>query len=251
MTQAAARLCGDDDLGYLRSRTGFTAGAGLRLDDAYRIAHLPLVAPEHPDVIASGDGKPYAMGRHEAVFSLVLPIPRDALIGSDAYGALEAELRQAPFGRKIAWDLLARRRDKLHATICGSLGVGTAPVLDDAQRRRLRRFGPVRVELRGLFSGNVNVGRLYLRAYPECRGGVNLFQELQRSLGRPTTDLYLVGLYNLTDHLDAAEASALADVLARWWDRPILAFEADHLWLLGARDDLVLDSAVSEVIALT
>ena len=108
----------------------------------------------------------------------------------------------------IAWDVLDRRRDKLHATICGSLSTGLPPVLDRRQRRELTRFGPVSVELRGLFSGNVNRGRLYLRAYPESRDGENVFRQIQRSLGGRETDLYVVGLYNMTDDLDAAETSA-------------------------------------------
>jgi hypothetical protein len=106
------------------------------------------------------------------------------------------------------------------------------------------------VELRGLFSGNINLGRLYIRAYPERRGGENLFQQIQRTLNRPETDIYLVGVYNFTDHLTIAETAALKSIIERWWDRPILTFEADHLWHLGAKDDLVLDSAIEEVLPL-
>jgi hypothetical protein len=111
-------------------------------------------------------------------------------------------------------------------------------------------LGPISIELRGLFSGNVNVGRLYLRAYPESRNGQNVFRQIQRIMGRRETDLYVVGLYNLTDDLDAAEAAALGDLIERWWSRPILRFEVDHLWLLRATDDLVLDSAVTEAVPL-
>jgi hypothetical protein len=256
MDQHASRptpvdLCPDDGLGYERSRTRFVPGEGLALDDGYRLAHLPLVAPDHPRVVPSREGTFYAMGRHPRVFSLVLPIPSEALLRSEAYRELDAELRAAPFGGKIAWNLLEQRQEKLHATICGSLAVGDeAPALSEEERRRLGRLGPVHVELRGLFSGNVNVGRLYLRAYPERRNGANMFQELQRALGRRETDLYVVGLYNLTDDLNAAEAKALAGLVERWWDRPILSFQADHLWLLGSTDDLVLDSAVAETIPL-
>ncbi len=244
-------VCSDDELGYRRSRTTFASGAGLALDDGYRLAHLPLVAPDHPRAIPSREGTFYAMGRHPRVFSLVLPIPGEALLASPAYRELDAELRAAPFAGKIAWDLLERRQDKLHATICGSLAVGDeAPLLDEEQRRTLADLGPVHLELRGLFSGNVNVGRLYLRAYPERRDGANMFQAIQRALGRRETDLYVVGLYNLTDDLDAAEAAALAGLVERWWDRPVLRFWADHLWLLGATDDLVLDSAVAQTVPL-
>ncbi len=236
-------LCSDDELDYLASRTQFEQGQGLLLDEAYRLAHLPLVAPGHPRVIARRDGRPYEMGRHERVFTLVLPVADEVLKRSPAYLALEAELRASPFAAKIAWDILERRRHKLHATLCGSLATGNKPpVLDAGQRDALRRLGPVTVELRGLFSGNVNLGRLYLRAYPEKRDGRNVFHRIQQLLGRRTTSLYVVGIYNLNDDLDPSECSILSDILTRWWDRPIARFQAEALWLLGTNDDLLLDS---------
>jgi hypothetical protein len=208
------------------------------LDEAYRLAHLPLVAPRHPKVIARKPGMTYDQGRHERVVSLVLPVP-------DVDHLVEAELRSQPFAGKIAWDIAARRRGKLHATLCG------APVaLDAEQRRALAEIGPITVELRGLFSGNVNLGRLYLRVYPEKRGGENLLARVQRLLGRRETGLYLVGLHNLTDDLDAREAEALAALIERWWERPILRWQVDALALLAASDDLVLDGGVVETISL-
>ena len=243
-------FCSDSELGYLRSRTRFAAGEKLRLDEAYRLAHLPLIAPDHPDSIHSRPGASYRMGRHERIFSLVLPVPPDALETSASYQELERDLRHSPVANKVAWDLLPKRRDKLHATICGSLSKDLPYRISDDERAALRQLGPLRVEVRGLFSGNINVGRLYLRVYPECRKGMNLLRRIQRSLGRPETDLYLVGLYNLTDHLEATEAEELQDIVARWWDRSILTLDVDCLWHLGSSDDLVLDSFVEEVIPL-
>ena len=245
-----AEFCDDDELGYLARRSTFAAGAAMPLDETYRLAHLPLIAPDHPRVIARREGADYAMGRHPRIFSLVLPIPWPALLQSPSYQALDSDVRASPFSRKIAWDVVERRKEKLHATICGSLSVDEPPVLTEDQRGELARIGPVSVELRGLFSGTVNVGRLYLRVYPERRGGMNVFREIQRRLGRPETDIYLVGLYNLLDDLDGDEAAALASLIERWWDRPILRFDADDLWLLGASDDLVLDSAVADRLSL-
>lgn len=252
---APVTYCVDDALGYRQNRTAFAPGRGLALDAAYRLAHLPLIAPGHPAVIrrraASPQAIAYDMGRHDTVHSLVLPLPEDALAASPAFRELEATLRTAPFAAKIDWPLLARRRGRLHATLCGTLAIGAAPALAEATRRALAGSGPLHVELRGLFSGNVNVGRLYLRVYPECRGATNAIHAIQRALGRRTTDLYLVGLYNLRDDLDAAEAAALAALLEAWWDRALLRFAADELWLLGARDDLVLDGEVGARIALS
>lgn len=244
-------LCGDDELDYLDSRTKFEPGQGFPLDEAYRLAHLPLVAPDHPRVIARREGRPYEMGRHEPVFSLVLPIADEVLQRSTAYRTLEAELKASPIAAKIAWDIVERRRHNLHATLCGSLATGkTPPVLNAAQRDALKRLGPIAVELRGLFSGNVNRGRLYLRAYPEKRDGLNVFHRIQQVLGRRLTGLYVVGLYNLVDDLDASEGAALSELLARWWKRPIVRFQADELWLLGASDDLVLGPETVERVPL-
>jgi hypothetical protein len=243
-------LCRDEELGYLRARTRFAAGEGLVMDEAYRLAHLPLVAPDHPRAIPSRAGTHYDRGRHPRTHSLVLPVPGDALARTQAYRDLEAELRAAPFAPKLAWTILPRRLPILHATLCGSLGGERPPRLDPAILRELAGLGPVEVEVRGLFSGNLNVGRLYLRAYPERRAGENLFRRVQCLLGRPETDLYLIGVFNLTADLDAGEAGFLGDLIERWWDRPILRFAADRLWVLGSMDDLVLDGGVAEVVPL-
>jgi hypothetical protein len=247
-----ATLCDDDDLGYLGSRTQFASGRAFELDETYRLAHLPLIAPAHPRVIARRPGAFYEMGRHEPVYSLVLPISANALHDSAAYRALQAELGASPLAGKIAWDIVERRGPRLHATICGSLGTGnTPPCFDAARREGLARLGPVSVELRGLFSGNVNLGRLYFRVYPEKRDGINMFSRIQQVLGCRETSLYVVGIYNLIDDLDAVEAAALSQLIDRWWDEPILRFQADALWLLGASDDLVLESTVAETLSLT
>jgi len=173
-----------------------------------------------------------------------MPVPWRDLFATESLRELEHDLSESPFVSKIAWDVVQRRRERLHATLC------SAPVITDQQRRQLGDIGPIKVELRGLFSGNVNVGRLYLRTYPERRNGTNPFHRIQRILGRPETGLYLVGLYNLTDDLAAAEAAALAALIDRWWDRPILRFEVSSLWLLWAHDDLVLEGGVEEVLPL-
>jgi len=145
-------------------------------------------------------------------------------------------------GHPLALSLgLPSPRKVLHATVCGGLGEGSPPAFDDAALRALRDIGPIEIELRGLFSGNVSVGRLYLRVYPESRSGTNPLRLAQRGLGRPETDLWLVGIYNLLDNLTAGEARELNAILDEWWDVGLLRFTATHLWLLGARDDLVLD----------
>lgn len=241
-------FCEDGELGYRRSLTDFTSP--LTLDESYRLAHLPLVAPEHPGVIARREGKFYEMGRHPAVYSLVLPVEDGALRASPAFLVLEAELKTAPFAHKIAWDILPRRQDKLHATVCGSLSLTEPPAIAEETRNALRKIAPFTVELRGLFSGNVNRGRLYLAVYPEKRAGRNRLQEVQAAFGRALGDLWLVGLYNLTDDLDATETAALADIVARWWGKSLLRLTVTELQVMGASDDLVLDAHVEAVLPL-
>jgi hypothetical protein len=244
-------LCDDSELDYLASRTKFAEGQPLRLDDGYRLAHLPLVAPQHPGVIARRDGKPYDRGRRPPVGSLVLPVPGDALHQSLTSTGLDGELRRSPLATKVAWHILPRRRDRLHATLCSSLAGGpTTASIGATERTALAQVGPLTVELRGLFSGNINLGRLYLRAYPEKRQGLNAFHRIQDIMGYRKTGLYVVGLYNLIDDLDAAETALLAGLIERWWDKPLLRYQVDALWLLGASDDLVLDGGVVETIPL-
>lgn len=247
-TSASPVFCEDGELGYRRSLTDLTMP--LTLDESYRLAHLPLVAPEHPGVIARREDKVYEMGRHLVIYSLVLPVEDDALRASPAFLALEADLKAAPFAGKIAWDILQRRQDRLHATVCGSLGLADAPAITSETREALRRIEPFTVELRGLFSGNINRGRLYLPVYPEKRAGRNMLQAVQAAFGRAPGNLWLIGLYNLTDDLDATETAALADIVARWWGKPLLRLAVSELQVMGASDDLVLDAHVEAVLPL-
>src|SRR3954454_7041839 len=97
------------------------------LDETYCLAHLPLVDPAHPRGMARKEGTYYEHGQHPRVYSLVLPVPQEALDGSPSYRQLEAELRDEPFASKIAWPLVEQRRHKLHATICGSCPRASVP----------------------------------------------------------------------------------------------------------------------------
>jgi hypothetical protein len=251
LSEGDREFCTDEELGYGRSRFLFAAGTGFRLDEAYRLAHLPLVAPAHPDVIGARAGTSYRMGRRERVVSLVVPVPGGVLRRSQAYREMDERLRAQSFAGKMAWSVLDERWDKLHVTVCGSLRTGDEPlVIHPDQVEALRTIGPISVELRGLFLGNVNRGRIYLRAYPEKRDGRNLFHRVQEILGCRRTNLYVVGLHNLQDHLDPAETRDLAGFVEQWWDRTILRFTADRLWLLASTDDLVLDSRVEQIITL-
>lgn len=237
----------DSVMAYAASRTQFTPGAGFALDEAYRLAHLPLIAPGHPDVIAEGEG--YRMGIHAPAFSLVLPIDAATLAASESFVALEVALRASPFAAKLAWDLLPMRASRLHATLCGGLEL-VAGKLPPDQRARLAGVEPMRFEVRGVFSGNRNLGRLYLAVYPEMRAGEQGFATLQRALGRQPNAMFLIGLFNLVDHLDAGQAAALVQILQAFRDTLFLREPAREVRVLRSADDLVLDAAYTDCIRL-
>lgn len=238
------------DLGYARALTIPADGARYLFDESYRRAHLPLVAPDHSLVIAQDQARGYRMGVHGIIYSAVLPVSADALDESPMFRRLEADLRNASFAKKIAWDIVAQRKPVLHATVCGTLSSDAPPILGSAVREQLRGTGSFSAELRGLFSGNLNIGRLYLPLYPEMRQGRNMVHAVQQALGRPPGDMYLAGIYNFTDELTVEETSVLQRLLRQWQDKPLLRFSCDEIWILGGRDDLVLDHDIYEKIAL-
>lgn len=239
-----AVFVGDDELGYA-DRGRPRHGQAWHLDEAYRVCHLPLVAPEHPDVLPTGEN--YVRGRRDEVVSLVAPIDAGSLEASPSWRAMDSELRASPLAGKIAWDIAAQRRMKLHATLSGRLDFS---LLREGWRARLAEIAPFRTRLTGVMVGLVNTGRIYLRLYPERCEGINAIHAVQDALGRPRTGRYLVGVHNLTDHLEPAEAGWLADWLARWADAPLIEQGFDRLALMSSSDDLVLEGGVVESLLL-
>ncbi len=185
------RFASDAVLGYRRAATPFVAGRRLRLDEACRLAHRPLVAPAHPDVIARTPGRDDEMGHRPEPFSLAAPLDAEALEASAAWTRRLGDLRNGPLKGKIAWDILPKRRAMLHATLCGLLD---ADAITPASRAACRGIGPIRVAARGLFSGNINLGRPSVRLYPEERADGPAFDAVQRAFGRPPTRLFLAGI---------------------------------------------------------
>lgn len=237
----------DSQMPYAAARTRFSPGQGLVLDEPYRRAHLPLIAPGHPDVIAEGGG--YRMGIHAPGFSLVLPVDAEALAESPAYRDLEAALKASSFAAKIAWDLLPKRAARLHATIIGGLDVVEGR-LPEPLRVALEGIPAIPYELRGLFSGNRNLGRLYLAVYPAMRAGEPAFAAVQRALGCQPNAMILMGQFNLVDHLDAGEAVALASLLDVFRETLFLTATAEEVRVLRSADDLVLDAAYTDRLRL-
>lgn len=242
------RFATDAEMAYAESRTRIAPGEAFQMDQLYRLAQLPLVAPAHPDVITEGTG--YRMGIHAPVHSLVLMIDGAALEATGEYQALIAALRAAPFSGKIAWDVLARRKDRLHATLCGNFDAPDG-FLPEAARGLLAAIPAFDYQLRGLFSGDRNHGRLYLALYPEIRDGGLASSAVMEAFGREPARLLLVGLVNLVDHLDRGETEALAELLENFRDNRFLTARASEIVMICSFDDLVLDAAITDRIALS
>jgi hypothetical protein len=221
----------------------------LRLDESYRLCHLPLVDPAHPDAIArKGE---YDMGWFpKPSYALIVPVDADELDSSPLYRRMIAALRAAPFSKKIDWAMTARRRPLLHATLRSHLHDqhGDAAIRQLAARlRRQRRF---RARLLGPWMGDRNHGRLYLPLIPQTRHGVDPCARIQSLAGSRPTRLYTVGLIHLRDHLDAGEAAALRRIIGEWRERVLLDTTVGEIRLQATHDGLALDSRVVTTIPL-
>ncbi len=224
-------------------------GGALRLDESYRLHHLPLIEPAHPDIIArKGE---IAMGWFPTPsYALVVPVDADALEASPVYRRMVATLRGAPCSHKIDWAMTERRRPVLHATLRSHLHDQHSDGAIRHLASRLRTQRQFRARLAGPWMGNINHGRLYLPLVPETRHGVDPCARIQALAGRKPTRLYTVGLIHFRDHLDAGETAALRRIIGGWRDRVLLDYTVDELWLQANRDSLALDSRIVTRIPL-
>ncbi|MGK3131588.1 hypothetical protein ACCW76_20615 [Pantoea sp. C8B4] len=237
----------DKILGYGSSHQVFSAGDELVLDKNYRRAHLPLVNSSHPDVIASDED--YCMGTYNTHrHSIVLPVSDERLRQTSTFIEIEKALRTASFASKIAWDLLEKRKNLLHATIssglnhdCIEFSIESLQTILDTQPVKKYRLG-------GIFMGPVNTGRLYLKVYPEATCSGHIFGEIQSQLGLRQTEFFLVGYFNLTDHLNQPETVELSEILSRFCNETFWEDELRELWIISTQDDLVLSGKISKKI---
>jgi hypothetical protein len=233
--------CNDASLAYVAARRRFRRGEALRFDESYCLAHLPLIAPSHPAVLRTAAGTDYEDGCYaSARYSLVVPVSTQELAASASFQGVDAALRSSSVAPKIDFDLCERRAAKLHVT----LGSGLAPADLGTHARAvasvLNGLGALRFKLTGPFLGAKNTGRIYFPAYPECRGGEDTFGLVQDALGVARSRLYVLGYYNLIDELDAAETSALQDIVDAWAAVDLLHVQADACVIQATNDDLVL-----------
>lgn len=238
-------FCADEDLRYAVSRHRFVPGEAFAMGEDYRLAHLPLIDPDHPRAIASVSGKDYARGRYATPrHALVAHVACEDLRESAIFREIDTALRRGAAAGKIAWETLDKRRDVLHATIAGPVDAPTADGYFAAACEWSARTGGGAIRLGGPFVGDRNHGRIYLPVYPEKRAGVDLFADLQRAIGARVSGFYAVGLWHLADDLDAREAAWLAGWLGEWGEATVARFARARLGMLETTDDQAIHDPV-------
>ena len=242
--------CDDEMMAYRSGRKIYQPGDRVVFDDGYRLAHLPLVNPDHPAVISEAGGRDYRNGRYEkARYALVLPIAAEVFAESASFQALEHAMRSARFAPKIAWEIGERRRARLHATLASGIPEADLDRHAAAAQELLQRIGPISICLKGLFLGQWNTGRIYFPVYPQQVDGEDPFALLQRRLGVPTRGIYLVGYYHLHTELDAAETTELVELVDRWRDAVVVETTISSLELYATNDDLALSARIHASIS--
>ena len=238
-------FCSGADLRYEASRHRFVPGEGFALGEDYRLAHLPLVDPAHPKIIASAPGKDYDRGHYATPrHALAVHVASETLQASAIYRELDADLRGRAAAKKIAWTTQEKRRDVLHATIAGPVDGQGADAYLRAANAWLARTGNAAIRLGGPFVGNRNHGRIYLPVYPEKRDGLDMYADLQRAIGARESGFYAIGLWHLADDLDAGEAASLAAWPDRWGGETVAILGDPRLGILTTTDDQAIHSPV-------
>jgi hypothetical protein len=225
--------CDDAMMAYRASRKNFQPGECVVFDESYRLAHLPLVNPDHPAVISHVEGRDY-----------LIPIAAAAFQQSEAFQALDHAMRSARFAPKIAWDLCERRRSRLHATLASGFAEADLDRITVSAQQALDRTGPISVCLKGPFIGDRNFGRIYFPVYPQQIDGRDAFASVQQGIGMSPTRLYVVGYYHMRNELDVAETAELAQLLDRWRDRVIGTTTISALEIYATNDDLALSARI-------
>lgn len=237
----------DKLLGYAKAHRTFSEEEALTLDANYRRAHLPLVNCSHPEVIAIDED--YREGTYETSrYSLVLPVSDERLRQTAILPSIEQALLTASFSNKVAWDLLEKRKKLLHATISSGLGQDDVESITNTLCTYMATNPVRKYRFGGLFMGPVNTGRLYFKVYPEVCANGHVFGEIQSLLGLKKTHFFLVGYYNLTDHLNHQETQEMANILKRFQHEIVWEDELNEFWILSTNDDLVLSGKIVKKI---
>src|SRR6185503_11024951 len=243
--------CDDEMMAYRSARKIFQPGESIVFDEAYRLAHLPLVNAGHPAVISELDGRDYRNGTYEKTrYALVMPISADAFLESDEAQALELAMKSSGFAPKIAWEMCELRRSRLHATLASGILEADLDRCAAVVQDRLDEIGSISVCLKGPFQGTRNTGRIYFPVYPQNIRGEDPFALVQKSIGVALTKLYLVGYYHMREELDPTETGELAELLDQWREKIVLTTAIPALELYATNDDLALSARVHATMSV-
>jgi hypothetical protein len=107
----------------LSNRPARGVGEDHLLTESYATSQLPLVAPNHPEVVAKDPSKGYDhLGTYTLPrYSIAVFIPAAMLFDNHVVRVLLEDLHASHVGKKIEWESFEARREKLHATVCGGL----------------------------------------------------------------------------------------------------------------------------------
>lgn len=233
------------NLAYMESALHYYGGP-LTFDDNYRLAHLPLVSPTSALVIARREGSDYEYGKYENPrVGLVIPVSHADLAASPIYQAMESEFRSLRAWRKVDSPTMTRRLDRLHVTVASGLDYNKSLALRGDLVEFLRRhYGGISIRLAGPFIGRKNSGRIYLPALSEVVGGEDSLAELQSRVGVVPTRFYALGLYQLREELNTAEASQFINFVNEWQGTIVFEGPIKCIQLWSTNDDLALSRRV-------
>ncbi|MEV0458174.1 hypothetical protein [Catellatospora methionotrophica] len=206
----------------------------LRLDDRYRLRHLPLLheAPRPP--FGGGDLSP---GEYwPPIRSAVIPIDDAALRADADFAAFLDELRDAA-GPCVWWPGLRLRAELVHTTL--------APELDPATQLPDDVLGPVHLMVRGPWMGRLNAGRIYLPVQAADAASARQLAAVRTRLGSPARPM-LAGYLQLTGDVHGEQYTALRALVRCYQTRVRVAVRPPGLWLMDTMDDLVLRSRVEQ-----
>jgi hypothetical protein len=211
----------------------------LILDDRYRRRQLPLLEnrsepPWSPDSVQPGEFWP-------PVRSVVLPIDAVAVGTDPAIGQFVADLRDGPAAGLVWWEGLARRAERLHATVCGAIDSEANPP-DIAGETML-------AVVRGPWIGRVNTGRIYLPVEIPDAADRRRLVSVRDHYDVPHRPL-LAGYLQLTDDLYGAAFVALRQLILEFQEAANIPLAVTALTVLETMDDLALRSRVVGTIAI-
>lgn len=236
---------------YAKHASRLSGGGGLKFDTRYRVAQLPLIDPSHPLSLNDDPDGRYCQGKRAASYSLVIKVDGHALSNSKLLCDLLNEVKASPLGAKIVWPMEKRRRDVLHATICGSLPHIPPQPFPALEREKLACIERFCFRIQGFFVGSFNTGRIYLCLYPEMRGAGSATDLITQAMGGEPNRLLLCGYLNLRDELNAEEAILLEHYCRKSGKIVFDTQTCIALSVLESFDDLVLASRGIDSIRLS